>query len=228
MGTTVKIIFNIMQTLVVLSALCSLSAAHVLPYSRGAQVVFTESKAPNFEKIPEPGFKLFNPVQIAAPVPVVRTAPVVPVVQPAPVVYSAPAPAPVIPQPAPVVVAQPTPVAVVPAAAPAVYAAPAPVAVVAEAPSPLDAPNPAMPSLDIPHRGGQYHAQDELGQYSFGHYGGPNTRVESKDVLGRVTGSFAYVDGEGDVQVRKYASAPGMGTKVAGSDIPVVPVDENH
>merc|ERR1711872_578893 len=109
MGTTVKIIFNTMQTLVVLSALCSLSAAHVLPYSRGAQVVFTESKAPNFEKIPEPGFKLFNPVQIAAPVPVVRTAPVVPVVQPAPV--------PVIPQPAPVVVAQPAPVAVVPAAA---------------------------------------------------------------------------------------------------------------
>merc|ERR1711962_1839418 len=207
MGTTVKIIFNTMQSLVVLSALCSLSAAHVITYggsySRGPQVVFTESKAPNVEKIPEPGIKLFNPVQIAAPVPVVRTAPVVPVVQPAPVVYSAPAPAPVIPQPAPVVVAQPAPVAVVPAAAPAVYSAPAPVAVVAEAPSPLMAPNPPMPSLDIPHRGGQYHAQDELGQYSFGHYGGPNTRVESKDVLGRVTGSFAYVDGEGDVQVRK-------------------------
>merc|ERR1711872_1110959 len=149
---------------------------------------------PNVEKIPEPGIKLFNPVQIAAPV----------------------------------LVAQPAPVAVVPPAAPTVYSAPAPVAVVAEAPSPLMAPNPPMPSLDIPHRGGQYHAQDELGQYSFGHYGGPNTRVESKDVLGRVTGSFAYVDGEGDVQVRKYASAPGMGTKVAGSDIPVAPVDENH
>merc|ERR1711962_1265547 len=188
MGTTVKIIFNTMQSLVVLSALCSLSAAHVITYggsySRGPQVVFTESKAPNFEKIPEPGIKLFNNVQIAAPIPVVRTAPVVPVVQPAAVVYSAPAPAPVIPQPAPV--------AVVPAAEPAVYAASAPVTVVAEAPSPLDAPNPPMPSLDIPHRGGQYHAQDELGQYSFGHYGGPNTRVESKDVLGRVTGSFAY------------------------------------
>merc|ERR1712236_124415 len=187
------------QSLVVLSALCSLSAALVpFPYSRGAQVVFTESLAPNFEKIPEPGIKVYNNVHIAAPIPVVQAAPAV---------YSAP-------------------VAIAPATAPAVYAAPAPVAaVVAEAPSPLDAPNPPMPNLNIPHRGGQYHAQDELGQYAFGHYGGPNTRVESKDYLGRVTGSFAYVDGEGEVQVRKYASAPGMGTKVAGSDIPV---DENH
>merc|ERR1712033_42819 len=101
-------------------------------------------------------------------------------------------------------VVQAAPVAIAPPA-PTVYAAPAPVAaVVAEAPSPLDAPNPPMPNLNIPHRGGQYHAQDELGQYAFGHYGGPNTRVESKDYLGRVTGSFAYVDGEGDVQVRKY------------------------
>merc|ERR1719209_802120 len=93
------------------------------------------------------------------------------------------------------------------------------------APEPLNAPNPPMPTPDVPFVGGQFHAQDELGQYAFGHYGGPNTRVESKDAIGRVTGSFAYIDGEGDVQVRKYASAPGMGTKVAGSDIPV---DPNH
>merc|ERR1712215_255422 len=200
------------QSLVVLSALCSLSAALVpFPYSRGAQVVFTESLAPNFEKIPEPGIKLYNNVHIAAPIPVVQAAPAVYSAH-TPVVHAAPA------------VVQAAPIAIAPA--PAVYAAPAPVAaVVAEAPSPLDAPNPPMPNLNIPPRGGQFHARDELGQYAFGHYGGPNTRVESKDYLGRVTGSFAYVDGEGEVQVRKYASAPGMGTKVAGSDIPV---DENH
>merc|ERR1712002_512053 len=215
MGPQHSNVSTMQQSLVVLSALCSLSAALVpFPYSRGAQVVFTESLAPNFEKIPEPGIKVYNNVHIAAPIPVVQAAPAV---------YSAPAP--VVHAPAPAVV-QAAPVAIAPAPAPAVYAAPAPVAaVVAEAPSPLDAPNPPMPSLDIPHRGGQHHAQDELGQYAFGHYGGPSTRVESKDYLGRVTGSFAYVDGEGDVQVRKYASAPGMGTKVAGSDIPV---DPNH
>merc|ERR1711962_1350527 len=93
--------------------------------------------------------------------------------------------------------------------------------VVAEAPEPLDAPNPPMPSLDVPFRGGQFHAQDELGQYAFGHHGGSNTRVEARDYLGRVTGSFSYVNPEGDVHVRKYAAASGMGFKVAGSDIPV-------
>merc|ERR1711970_249074 len=93
--------------------------------------------------------------------------------------------------------------------------------VVAEAPEPLDAPNPPMPSPDVPFVGGQFHAQDELGQYAFGHHGGPNTRVETRDFLGRVTGSFAYTNPEGNVHVRKYAAASGMGFKVAGSDIPV-------
>merc|ERR1712055_267502 len=207
MGPQLNINSATMKSLVLLSALCSLSAALVpIPYSRGAQVVFTRSNTPDVQKIPEPGIKLFRNVHIPAPIPVVQAAPAV-YSAPAPVVYAAPAPAPVAVAPAtPAVYAAPAPVAV----APTVYAAPAPITtVVAEAPSPLDAPNPPMPSLNIPHRGGQYHAQDELGQYAFGHYGGPNTRVESKDALGRVTGSFAYIDGEGDVQVRKYASAPG-------------------
>jgi len=92
---------------------------------------------------------------------------------------------------------------------------------VAEAPEPLDAPNPPMPRLDVAFVGGQFHAQDEMGQYAFGHHGGSNTRVETRDYLGRVTGSFSYVNPEGDVHVRKYAAASGMGFKVAGSDIPV-------
>ncbi|XP_047483689.1 calphotin-like [Penaeus chinensis] len=93
-----------------------------------------------------------------------------------------------------------------------------PVTVVAP-PEPLMAPEPPMPSLSVPHVGGQFHAQDEAGQYTFGHYGGPNTRVESRDSLGRTSGSFAYVDPEGDVQVRKYAAAPGSGFRVAASDL---------
>nr|XP_027220883.1 cuticle protein 7-like [Penaeus vannamei] len=83
------------------------------------------------------------------------------------------------------------------------------------------APEPPMPSLSVPHVGGQFHAQDEAGQYTFGHYGGPNTRVETRDSLGRTSGSFAYVDPEGDVQVRKYAAAPGSGFRVAASDLVV-------
>ncbi|CAL4150843.1 unnamed protein product [Meganyctiphanes norvegica] len=128
------------QSLVLFSALCSLTAAALvpIPYSRGAQVVFTESKALNVEKIPAPGIKVFNNVRVAAPA--VYSTPA-PVVQAVPAVYSSPAPV--------VRAAR----AVRSAPAPAVYPAPAPV-VVAVAPSPLDAPNPPMPSLDIPHRGG--------------------------------------------------------------------------
>merc|ERR1711915_336768 len=103
---------------------------------------------------------------------------------------------------------------------PVVKAVASPV-VTAEAPEPLDAPNPPMPTPDVPFVGGQFHAQDEMGQYAFGHHGGSNTRVETRDFLGRVTGSFAYTNPEGDVHVRKYAAASGMGFKVAGSDIPV-------
>merc|ERR1712142_523151 len=127
-----------MKSMVLLSALCSLSAALVpIPYNRGAQVVFTRSNTPDVQKIPEPGIKLFRNVHIPAPIPVVQAAPTV-YSAPAPAVYAAPAPVAVAPAP-PAVYAAPAPVAV----APTVYAAPAPITtVVAEAPSPLDAPNP--------------------------------------------------------------------------------------
>ncbi|CAL4122281.1 unnamed protein product, partial [Meganyctiphanes norvegica] len=92
--------------------------------------------------------------------------------------------------------------------------------VVVEAPEPLDAPNPPMPTPDFPFVGGQFHAQDEMGQYAFGHHGGSNTRVETRDYLGRVAGSFSYVNPVGEIHVRKYAAASGMGFKVAASDIP--------
>jgi len=95
-----------------------------------------------------------------------------------------------------------------------------PEVILAVGPEPLDAPNPPLPTGDVPFRGGQFHAQDEQGQYAFGYYGGSSTRVETKDSLGRVSGSFAYVNPDGDIQVRKYSSAPGVGFKVAASDLP--------
>ncbi|CAL4063910.1 unnamed protein product [Meganyctiphanes norvegica] len=108
-----------------------------------------------------------------------------------------------------------------------------PEVIVAVGPEPLDAPNPPIPTPDVPFRGGQFHAQDENGQYAFGYYGGSSTRVEAKDSLGRVSGSFAYVNPDGDVQVRKYSAAPGVGFKVAASDLPadtpeVAEVKEAH
>merc|ERR1711962_1433251 len=157
-------------------------------------------------------------IDIAAPWIVQEPKAVVPVVKSQTVVV-AEAPKAVVPVVAPVVAP------VVKAAASVAVASPV---VVAEAPEPLDAPNPPMPSLDVPFRGGQFHAQDELGQYAFGHHGGSNTRVEARDYLGRVTGSFSYVNPEGDVHVRKYAAASGMGFKVAGSDIPVDTPEVTH
>merc|ERR1712002_156399 len=92
--------------------------------------------------------------------------------------------------------------------------------VVAAAPEPLQAPEPPMPSFGTNFVGEQFHAQDGAGQYTFGHWGGPHTRVETRDSFGRTSGSFAYVDPVGDVQVRKYAAAPASGFKVAASDLP--------
>lgn len=66
----------------------------------------------------------------------------------------------------------------------------------------------------------QYHAQNELGQYSFGHAGGPNSRVESSS-HGVTQGGFSYVDAHGLVQSRNYVADPLNGFRVAGTDIPV-------
>merc|ERR1712042_78497 len=190
--------------------------------------------APQVVNIGTPVVNVATPV-VAAPTPVVKVdTPVVvstkivkdptPVVKVATPVVAAPTPVvkvatPVVAAPTPVVnVATPVIAAATPVVKAAVVASPV---LVAEAPEPLDAPNPPMPTADVPFVGGQFHAQDEMGQYAFGHHGGSNTRVETRDFLGRVTGSFAYTNPEGDIHVRKYAAASGMGFKVAGSDIPV-------
>lgn len=39
---------------------------------------------------------------------------------------------------------------------------------------------------------GKYHAQDELGQYSFGHHEPNQVRSETKDAFGIVRGSYRY------------------------------------
>nr|XP_027220835.1 uncharacterized protein LOC113813096 [Penaeus vannamei] len=68
----------------------------------------------------------------------------------------------------------------------------------------------------------QYHAQDELGQYSFGYAGGPSSRAESRDAFGVVRGSYNYVDSEGKVQTQHYV-ADALGFRVSGTNLPVAP-----
>ncbi|XP_042882130.1 uncharacterized protein LOC122259406 isoform X1 [Penaeus japonicus] len=68
----------------------------------------------------------------------------------------------------------------------------------------------------------QYHAQDEIGQYSFGYAGGPSSRAESRDAFGVVRGSYNYVDSEGRVQTQHYV-ADALGFRVSGTNLPVAP-----
>ncbi|XP_037778373.1 cuticle protein 19.8-like [Penaeus monodon] len=68
----------------------------------------------------------------------------------------------------------------------------------------------------------QYHAQDEIGQYSFGYSGGPSSRAESRDAFGVVRGSYNYVDSEGKVQTQHYV-ADALGFRVSGTNLPVAP-----
>nr|XP_027220886.1 uncharacterized protein LOC113813136 [Penaeus vannamei] len=219
-----------MKILVLTALVASCCAApQVYPaVSAPSALVYAQSNSPAVMKIPEPGINLGAPLAarapvapvVAAPVPFVQSAAPIPVAPAAPLlktaaVVSSAVPVPVAPAaPIPVAPAAPFPVAPI---APMVKSA-VPVTVVAP-PEPLMAPEPPMPSLSVPHVGGQFHAQDEAGQYSFGHYGGPNTRVETRDFMGRTFGSFAYMDSEGDVQVRKYAAAPLTGFRVAATDL---------
>ncbi|XP_071536851.1 uncharacterized protein [Panulirus ornatus] len=68
----------------------------------------------------------------------------------------------------------------------------------------------------------QYHAQDELGQYSYGYAGGPSARSETRDAFGVVRGSYNYIDSEGKVQTQHYV-ADALGFRVSGTNLPVAP-----
>merc|ERR1712198_358385 len=50
----------------------------------------------------------------------------------------------------------------------------------------------------------QFHAQDEFGQFSFGHAGGPLARTEARNAYGVTTGSYQYVDANGLLQTVNY------------------------
>merc|ERR1712018_849675 len=69
----------------------------------------------------------------------------------------------------------------------------------------------------------QFHAQDEFGQFSFGHAGGPLARTEARNAYGVTTGSYQYVDANGLLRTVNYVADPVNGFRVAGTNLPVGP-----
>merc|ERR1711988_566635 len=74
-----------------------------------------------------------------------------------------------------------------------------------------------------PNPSTQFHAQDEFGQFSFGHAGGPSARTEARNAYGVTTGSYQYVDANGLLQTVNYIADPINGFRVAGTNLPVGP-----
>jgi len=69
----------------------------------------------------------------------------------------------------------------------------------------------------------QFHAQDEFGQFSFGHAGGPSAKTESRNAYGVTTGSYQYIDANGLLQTVNYVADPVNGFRVAATNLPVGP-----
>lgn len=106
------------------------------------------------------------------------------------------------------------------AAAPLAYSSPihAPLAYAA---APVHAPL-AYASAPLAVAKTQYHAQDELGQYSYGYADGLSSKQESRTADGITTGSYSYLDANGIVQNAKYV-ADAAGFRVAATNLPVGP-----
>ncbi|XP_043226602.1 uncharacterized protein LOC122383863 [Amphibalanus amphitrite] len=68
----------------------------------------------------------------------------------------------------------------------------------------------------------QYHAQDELGSYSYGYADGLSTKHENKNAYGGTVGSYSYRDANGIVQTVSYV-ADAAGFRVKATNLPVAP-----
>ncbi|XP_052872530.1 cuticle protein 19.8-like [Anopheles cruzii] len=79
-----------------------------------------------------------------------------------------------------------------------------------------------LPAVEV---SSQYHAQDELGQYSYGYNGGLSAKAESKSLDGITRGSYSYVDPENKLQTVAYTADALNGFRVAASNLPVAPIE---
>ncbi|XP_047112462.1 ice-structuring glycoprotein-like [Schistocerca piceifrons] len=112
------------------------------------------------------------------------------------------------------------------AAAPAIsYAAAAPAAVTYTAAAPAHISYAAAPAAVVApvSVSSQYHAQDELGQYSYGYSGALSAKSEARAFDGSVAGGYSYVDANGVVQSAHYVADPVNGFRVAATNLPVAP-----
>jgi len=134
-------------------------------------------------------------------------APVMSYSAPAPVMsYAAPSPVMSYAAPAPVMTSYTTPIAAAPIAAP-----------IAAAPM-MTRVTPVAPAVTAT----QYHAQDELGQASFGYAHPGQAATNFRDAMGNQVGSYAYINPEGkQVQVSYVADSNGF--RVLSNDLPVGP-----
>ncbi|XP_032792215.2 uncharacterized protein LOC116929166 isoform X1 [Daphnia magna] len=69
----------------------------------------------------------------------------------------------------------------------------------------------------------QYHAQDELGQASYGYAHPGQSATNLRDAFGNQVGSYAYLNPEGK-EVRVSYTADSRGFRVLSNDLPVAPV----
>ncbi|XP_076052853.1 cuticle protein 6-like [Oratosquilla oratoria] len=63
----------------------------------------------------------------------------------------------------------------------------------------------------------QFHAQGDMGQFSFGHSSLDNTRSEVRLWNGQVLGHYSYIDPNGEPAITYYESGP-YGHRVLGSN----------
>ncbi|RZC31820.1 Chitin bind 4 domain containing protein [Asbolus verrucosus] len=103
-----------------------------------------------------------------------------------------------------------------------VFAIAALLAVAAAKPSGILAPLAYAPI--IPYSlSSQYHAQDALGQYSYGYANDLSAKTEVKSIDGVTRGGYTYVDAEGKLQSVQYTSDAVAGFRVAATNLPVAP-----
>jgi hypothetical protein len=69
----------------------------------------------------------------------------------------------------------------------------------------------------------QYHAQDVLGQYSYGYTDGLSSKNEVKTLDGVTRGGYSYLDSNGIVQSATYTADAINGFKVSATNLPVAP-----
>lgn len=75
----------------------------------------------------------------------------------------------------------------------------------------------------VPAAESQYHAQDKLGQYSYGYTGPLSAKSETKTADGVTRGGYSYIDANGILQTVQYISDSVNGFRVTATNLPEAP-----